>query len=271
MFRNGGPFVKWAGGKRSLVSAIRRCMPALGAQASYHEPFLGGGALFFACASTLQQAHLSDINEALIEAYCVVREQVDDLIELLREHAAQHSKAHYYKVRDQGEALPRVARAARLIYLNRSCYNGLYRVNRAGGFNVPMGSYANPEICNEPKLCATSQALHNASIKVASFDQCNPQRGDFVYCDPPYDGTYTSYTPGGFDRSDQERLCAAANSWRERGARVCLSNADTPLIRDLYADWSMESVRAPRPINRNGNGRQAVGELILMSDTGMQP
>lgn len=265
------PFIKWAGGKRALIPRLAHHLPdRIG---TYWEPFLGGGAVFFAFAERIERAILSDINEELVCTYQVVKDQVEGLIERLREHEANHSsrkgrkyadgKTYYRKVR-MSEPSDALDVAARFIYLNKTCFNGLYRVNRSGQFNVPEGSYKNPDICNPQRLRQASAALSNATIRLGDFaGVVRPNRGDLIYCDPPYDGCFTSYQAGGFDGASQARLRDAAAIWADKGAKVVLSNADTSAMRELYADWRIESVTAPRNINSKGDGRQPVEELVI--------
>ena len=197
------PFLKWAGGKRSLIPEILKEFPF--DFRSYFEPFVGGGALFFAVAHKIEKAFLSDMNSELVQTYNVVRDQTNEVIECLRGHQGSHSAAHYTSVRNQHELSDPVEIAARFIYLYRTCFNGLYRVNSMGRFNVPMGSYKNSLICNEQKLRADAETLQKANIPTMDFSQIIPRLGDLVYCDPPYDGTCTSFMGDGFDFKKQER------------------------------------------------------------------
>ncbi len=265
------PFIKWAGGKRSLISRLTPHFPTrIG---TYWEPFIGGGAVFFAFADRIGQAFLSDINKDLVCTYQVVKDQVEELIERLREHQINHGRqkgirctdgeTYYRKVRmsEPSEALDV---AARFIYLNKTCFNGLYRVNRSGRFNVPEGSYKNPDICNPERLRQASEALADATIRLGDFaGVVMPSRGDVIYCDPPYDGCFTGYQANGFNGDSQARLRDAATIWADKGANVVLSNADTPAMRELYANWRIESATAPRNINSKGDGRKPVGELVI--------
>ena len=268
------PFVKWAGGKRRLVPALAPYFPdEIG---TYWEPFVGGGAVFFAFARRIKHAILSDTNEELVLTYQIVKSDVEALIEQLRLHKRKHDKragqtyedgkTYYRRVRDAEPTEP-VEIAARFLYLNKTCYNGLYRVNSKGKFNVPEGRYKNPDICNADRLRETSQVLQNATIRVGDFTSIvQPSRNDFVYCDPPYDGVFTSYQASGFGENDQERLRNAANAWTRSGARVVLSNADTPAMRKLYSDFRIHEATAPRPINSKGTGRGNAAELIITSE-----
>lgn len=258
------PFLKWAGGKRALIKDISRLSPEF--SGTYWEPFLGGGAVFLALSSSLEVARLSDINDQLILTYMMVRDRTSEVIDRLLEHASFHDdQQYYYEIRDQQNLSNPIEVATRFIYLNKTCYNGLYRVNKEGDFNVPRGNYVRPNICDKDNLLAVSQTLQQVDLKVKSFEKLEPQRDDFIYCDPPYHGTFTNYSCNGFDDEDQIRLRDCAFSWAALGAYVMISNADTPLIRDIYRGFTFNQVMAPRSINSNGNGRSAVPELIITS------
>ena len=192
------PFLKWAGGKRALVPHISRLLPPT--FNDYWEPFLGGGAVFFSLENRIRHAHLSDLNLDLIITCRMIQKNPEPIIALLERHSESHSRSHYHAVREEhGEPDP-VVLAARFVYLNKTCYNGLYRVNKSGKFNVPMGSYETPLICDAENLRAAARVLQKATLRARSFEDSRiaPQRGDVVYCDPPYDGTFTAYTDGGF-------------------------------------------------------------------------
>ena len=265
------PFVKWAGGKRTLIPAIAQQFPDH--VDTYWEPFVGGGAVFFTFARRIGRAVLSDTNEDLVITYHVVKNDVDALIERLGAHEAAHrrrtgkkykdGKSYYNRVRDT-EPTDAVEVAARFIYLNKTCFNGLYRVNKSGCFNVPEGRYTNPDICNVDRLRRASKALAHAHIRLGDFERVvQPSAGDFIYCDPPYDGTFTGYQANGFDGNTQRRLRDVSDGWAECGASVLLSNADTPAMRQLYATYAIEQVEAPRNINSNVNGRCNAPELLI--------
>jgi DNA adenine methylase len=259
------PFMKWAGGKTQLIPQIlRRFPPRYG---RYFEPFLGGGAVFFALAP--KQALLSDVNEQLIATYTAIRDDLEGVIaELGRHHATEE---HYYEVRAMdAAALGGTARAARTIFLNRTCFNGLYRVNSRGQFNVPFGKYKNPKICDAENLALVSRALQGVELDVGdAFTAARRARaGDLVYLDPPYDpvsptASFTGYTRGGFSRDDQARLAGLFRELADRGVHVVLSNSDTPFIQQLYAGFRMERVLARRAINSRADRRGPVGELIV--------
>ena len=265
------PFVKWAGGKRSLIPYLAPHFPDK--IDTYWEPFVGGGAVFFTFANRIKRAYLSDTNKDLTITYQIVKTNVDGLIERLREHERMHyarkgmkysdGMTYYQRVR-ASEPSDLLEVAARFIYLNKTCFNGLYRVNKSGQFNVPEGSYANPDICNVERLRKASKTLTKATIKLGDFSRVvAPSNGDFIYCDPPYDGCFTDYQADGFKGDSQTRLRDAANSWKSKGAVVVLSNADTPAMRKLYKDYVIHNASAPRHINSKGNRRGAVAELII--------
>ena len=257
------PFVKWAGGKRSLVPILKRYLPheTIG---TYFEPFIGGGALFFALRTRIDKAALSDMNIELMIAYKMIQKRPQDLLACLREHQQSHSREYYYEVRKEEPADP-VQLAARFIYLNRTCYNGLYRVNQSGRFNVPLGKYQDPVIADETNIPAVSRALQGVPLVSQSFECIQPAARDFVYCDPPYDGTYDQYTDMRFAADEQKRLETTARDWGCRRVKVMLSNADTLLIRNLYQPpmWRVHEVNAPRVINRQGSQRQPITELVI--------
>ena len=260
------PFVKWAGGKRALITKILPLIP-LSAIANYHEPFVGGGALFFALESRLKKAWLSDANVQLMITYKVVKDDVDGLINALKTHANKHCKKYYMKVRAT-DTKSGIEEAAKFIYLNRTCYNGLYRVNSKDKFNVPMGDYSKPLICDEDNLRAVSEALQKANVKWRDYAKTSPSAGDVIYCDPPYDETYNGYTRIRFNGKEQRLLANKATEWSNAGAVVIISNSATDLIRKLYParKWHVQEVVAPRSINCKGNQRQSVAELLITND-----
>ena len=263
------PVLKWAGGKGRLLPELLDRLPDH--FATYHEPFIGGGALFFALAGQgrIGRAFLSDANPSLIDVYLALRDDVDGVVAALREHV--YEREHYYRVRalrPEGLSLPE--RAARVIYLNKTCYNGLYRENRRGEFNVPVGRYKNPTICDEPNLRAASRALQGVDIGRRPFASVldHAQPGDFVYFDPPYHplsptANFTSYDRHGFGPDDQRRLRDVFAALGERGVRALLSNSDTPFVRELYADFQIDQVFVARAVNSKANGRGKVAEVIV--------
>ena len=251
------PFLKWAGGKRALAPRIARLLPP--EFQTYWEPFIGGGALFFTMEALIQTAQLSDINPELATTYQTVRNQPEELIEILNIHAEQHAfiQDNYYQVRDQQPPRGDVETAAKLIYLNRTCYNGLYRVNRKGQFNVPEGGYENPVIHDPETILRASQALQKASITHQDFGNIQPGPNDLVYCDPPYHQTFQQYAQEGFGEDQHQRLRDQALAWRQAGAMVTISNSDTPLVRSLYqaGPFRILEISAPRLLSSNSNGR----------------
>ena len=267
------PFLKWVGGKGQLLPALLAAFREAGSITRYHEPFVGGGALFFELKRLgmlgRNKSYLSDANTRLIETYEAVRDETDTLVQQLRAHAALHGKEHYYATR---AAIPtdRAARAARVIYLNRTCFNGLYRENSRGEFNVPMGRYVNPLICDEENLRAVAAALRDAKLSSRTFHDSakDVKSGDFVYFDPPYDplsttASFTSYHKDDFGRADQKELSETFRELDKRGARVLLSNSDTPYIRKLYKGFRIEQVMASRQVNSRADRRGKIAELLV--------
>jgi DNA adenine methylase len=267
------PFLKWAGGKGQLLPELLRRVGNAGPFGSYHEPFVGGGALFFELSrlGVLEGrgARLADVNPNLIETYRGVRDGVDTVIALLEQHRTGHEKDYYYAVR-ASEPPDAPARAARIIYLNRTCFNGLYRENSKGRFNVPMGRYRNPQICDEPVLRAASDALAGVDLAVAPFESVLERAapGDLVYLDPPYHpvsdtASFTAYARDGFGQAEQERLAEVCRALDARGVRFILSNSDTDFTRALYRGFRTLSVSARRSVNSRADRRGGVGELIV--------
>jgi len=261
------PILKWAGGKSALLSQFTRYFPNAECYERYFEPFVGGAAVFFHLQPP--QSFLFDLNIHLIEVYTIIREQVDDLIEALRVHF--NDRDYFYWVRAQNPMdLSPVQRAARFIFLNRTCYNGLYRVNRQDQFNVPFGKYKNPLICDEAGLRTVSAALQNTHLQVADFEivlkLAKPH--DLIYFDPPYEplsrtSSFTSYTSSGFTQFDQSRLAETYQILNERGCLLMLSNSSAPLIYELYQNFHIHEISARRAINSNPNGRGIIRELLV--------
>ncbi|PSN19759.1 DNA methyltransferase [filamentous cyanobacterium CCP5] len=265
------PFLKWAGGKGRLLEQYQPHFPAqIG---TYFEPFIGGGAVFFALRHRCQSAVLADINPELVNVYHMVQTQVEPLIARLRQHRQRHDRDHYYTVRAQNDLQCPVERAARLLYLNKTCYNGLYRENSKGYFNVPMGRYKNPCICDPDLLRAASAALGRSRVHQAAFDQILQQSvcpQDFVYFDPPYHpisvtSSFTSYNRYGFTTQDQEQLQQVFIALAKRGVRVMLSNSDCPFIRELYEGFPMHTIYSARAINSKAKRRGRITELLITS------
>jgi DNA adenine methylase len=260
------PFVKWAGGKRQLLRELLKHVPP--SYGRYFEPFLGGGALFFALRPAV--AILADVNERLIRTYTGVRDDVDRVVELLRTYP--HEEKLFYRMRKIEIDLRSNAEvAAWFLYLNKTGFNGLYRVNRKNRFNVPFGRYENPKICDARTLRACSAALSKAVLAVEDFERIarRAKRGDFVYFDPPYaalsqTSSFTSYTSSGFGIDEQTRLRDVARALKKRGVHLLLSNSSAPSIRALYSKgFEVLEVSATRRVNSKASGRGAVTELII--------
>jgi DNA adenine methylase len=273
------PHLKWAGGKRQLLHEIEKYIPCDFDGFRYYEPFIGAGALFF--ERQPRRAVISDNNEQLIFTYRVIRDRINELIVVLNTHKVNNNEAYYYRVREQDRdekgfvGLSDVQKAARLIYLNKTCYNGLYRVNAQGLFNVPYGRYANPAICDEPVLRAIHRYFNyeNVEIEILNEDFAVAVRdaghGSFIYFDPPYhspdNANFTGYRPGGFGEAEQRRLRDVFVARTDAGAKCLLSNFDTPFIRELYNDNRFEiiEVKAKRAINSDSAGRGEVAEVLI--------
>jgi DNA adenine methylase len=259
------PFLKWVGGKGQLLSQLWPMLP--GQFGRYIEPFLGGAALFFALRPA--RAVLSDVNEELIDCYRSVRDDVDGVIAALGKH--RHDRDHFYAVRGlDPSALPLPERAARTIFLNRTGFNGLYRVNSSGRFNVPFGSHRNPTICDEANLRACSLALRGVRLEVRDFGKVarSARRGDLVYFDPPYapvssTSDFTAYAAGGFGWEQQERLAAVFGRLARRGVQVLMSNSDVPTLHALYEGFPLRVVHAARAINSVASKRGRVREIVV--------
>ena len=271
------PYLKWAGGKRQILPEIKEHLPQNFRSLHYHEPFLGAGALFLNLQP--RRAVVNDNNKELILTYRVIREQVDDLIAMLNVHKQQNCDTYYYEIREQDRnqdafhKLTDVQKAARLIYLNKTCFNGLYRVNSQGLFNVPYGRYVNPAICDEVVLQAIHEYLANADIEILHGDFAdavkNAGRKTFIYFDPPYHSpnntNFTGYLAGGFGDDEQKRLRDVFIERTEAGAMCLLSNSDTQFVRDLYNDerFHFFTIKAKRLINSDSAGRGEVDEVLI--------
>ena len=274
------PFIKWAGGKTQLLSQIDRHLPA--SFGRYFEPFLGGGAVFFHLLSSRGpfEAHLSDVNSDLITAYSAVKELTDELTAALRKHEirfGQERERYYYELRSHVPA-GTIDKAARFIMLNKTCFNGLYRVNKSGRFNVPLGRYDNPRICDEHALRQAGAALRMCKARLCNKHYSDvlerAREGDLVYLDPPYipassTAKFTQYTNEGFGDDDQAELCSVFEELTARGCRAILTNSDTPFIRQLYCRHMRHAVRveAARAINCNAGKRKGHSELLIRNFT----
>ena len=273
------PFVKWAGGKGSLLHELLVHVPLN--LSNYYEPFLGGGALFFAVCgrNTPFNAHFSDINDALVNTYKVIKDNSDELIQLLSNlqyeyYSSRNMKDYFYEKRDWRPSNS-IDLAARLIFLNKTCYNGLYRVNSRGEFNVPFGRYKKPKILNAENIRAVSRALRRTNAKIQSSDYktalSNCGKNDFCYLDPPYQpksktSSFTDYSPGGFSERDQAELAEEFKKLVDRGCTVLLSNSETPLTARLYQGYDVKRVMVNRPINSVGSGRTGYSELLVLGN-----
>lgn len=268
------PVVKWVGGKRQLISEIDKYLPSN--YSTYYEPFLGGGAVLFHLQP--HKAVVNDINEELMNLYQVIKDNVEELIEDLKRH--KNEPDYFYKIRELDRDIQKyneltpVERASRIHYLNKTCYNGLFRVNSQGQFNVPFGRYKNPNIVNETTLRAVSNYFNTANIifKCCDFEEAvkGCRKGSFIYFDPPYDpisdtSSFTGYDKGGFDKTEQKRLKDLCDNLNNRGVKFLLSNSETQFILDLYKDYRIEIVQAKRSINSKGNKRGEVNEVLVMN------
>ncbi len=266
------PVVKWVGGKRQLLPEITKYIPK--DIDTYFEPFIGGGAVLFSIQPS--KAVINDVNSELINLYEVIKNNVDELILDLKNH--KNEAEHFYRIRkmdrdkDNYSNLTSVERASRIHYLNKTCYNGLFRVNRAGEFNAPFGRYKNPDIINESKLRAVSRYFNHNKIvfKCEDFESALKSIGEnsFVYFDPPYDpvsdsASFTGYARAGFDKAEQQRLKNLCDQLNQKGIKFLLSNSSTSFILDLYKSYNIEIVRARRAINSRGDKRGEVDEVLV--------
>jgi len=254
------PFIKWAGGKRSILPELLGRLPKT--YRTYCEPFIGGGALFFAAQP--EKAYLSDVNFHLVLAFRAVRDDLDRLILNLKIHVSKHDKAYYMKARARLSHEKDATKVAALfIYLNKTCYNGLYRVNQAGEFNVPIGSYTDPTILDEENLRAASKSLHGVEITQHVFSQVPVESGNFYYLDPPYHKTFDGYDSSRFGDRDHESLAAFCRALEDRRCFFMLSNSDTPFVRSLYKGFKIEKVAASRFVSCKADGRGKENELVI--------
>ncbi len=263
-------FVKWAGGKRQLLPKIVKFMPKN--FNNYIEPFVGGGTVYFFVQKNFDgKAIISDINKELILTFEVIRDNPTELINLLKIHRSSHNEEYFYKIRALDvEKLTPVEISARFIYLNKTCFNGLYRVNSKGKFNVPIGSYKNPSIFNETDLMIASKLLKRAKIDKLDFRKTvqHAKKGDFIYFDPPYyplsrTSNFTSYTKEAFLEKEQTELAEAFRELDKKGCFVMLSNSDCEFIRNLYKGFNIHVVKARRAISCIGSKRGKINELIV--------
>jgi DNA adenine methylase len=261
------PVLKWAGGKSQLAQLILERLPSrIG---TYHEPFFGGGAVFFALArqNRFEHAVLSDVNPELIDVYRAIRDDVDGVIRRLKK--MHSSEEEFYRIRDQ-KPTSLGSRAARTIYLNKTGYNGLYRVNRSGGFNVPFGRYSNPTICDEDNLRRVADVLSRVDLRVEDFEGVleRAQSGDAVYFDPPYlpvsrTARFTSYARHPFELAEHQRLAKVFDALSNRGIAAVLSNSCTPESKRLYPNHRLEFPLVARPINSDSTKRGKIKEILV--------
>jgi len=272
------PFLKWAGGKRQLLPEIKKYLPKNIGKTTYFEPFLGGGALLFDLQP--KTAIVNDSNKELINCYRVIKDKVEELIEILKIHKAKNSKEYYDYLRgiDRSKEYREysdIQKAARIIYLNKTCYNGLFRVNSKGHFNVPFGRYKNPNILDEAVLRGINDYLNQKSVTFLNRDFAeaveSAKKGDFIYFDPPYDpvsntASFTGYDINGFNQNEQRRLKQVVDDLTEKGCYVMLSNSATDFILDLYKDYKETIVvSATRSINSNALKRGKIDEVLVLN------
>ena len=270
------PFVKWVGGKRQLMRDLENNFPKQ--FSTYHEPFLGGGAVMFNLLTKKPQlsCNVSDFNSDLILAYVTIRDKLGKLIESLENHSKNYHKdsaEYYYQVRKQ-ESKQQIEKVSRLLFLNKTCFNGLYRVNKKGQFNVPIGRYTNPNIVNKDNLTAVSKTLQSKKIKISCRDfeavLGDAKKGDLVYFDPPYHpvsstANFTSYTHRDFTEDDLERLAKLADQLHSKGCYVLLSNSNSKTVKDFFSKkhWKISSINVNRAINSNAQKRTGHKEIII--------
>lgn len=270
----GKPFVKWAGGKRQIIDKLKEYAPK--EFDTYYEPFVGGGALLFELSP--KKAVINDYNKELMNVYRVLcnEEKFKLLCKMLNMHEVNHSEEYYYEIRNKDrnkktyEKLADYKKAARLIYLNKACFNGLYRVNSKNEFNVPFGKKTSVNTYDGSNLITVSNYLTMNDVKILNTDfeeaVSTAKKGDFIYFDPPYDSDkviFTSYTEGGFSKDEQRRLAKVFSDLDKRGCYVMLSNHNTELVKELYKDYNIHVVEAKRNINSNGKKRGKVEEVII--------
>lgn len=267
------PFLKWVGGKRQIIPEILSHLPKNISSLNYCEPFIGGGALFFHLEP--KKAIINDYNDELINVYNVIKNDLEELLLDLKKH--QNTSEYFYQIRGIDrqplfDDLTKVQHASRIIYLNKTCFNGLYRVNSLGEFNSPFGRYTNPNIVNEPVLRAVSKYLNSSEITIINGDYekvLNAVTADtFVYLDPPYhpiseSSNFTGYVQGGWTEKHQIRLKKACDDLDKKGVKFLLSNSSAPFIKELYSEYKIHSINANRSINSDGEKRGQIEELLI--------
>jgi DNA adenine methylase len=268
------PFLKWAGGKWLLAPTLAALMPPDLERRTYREPFLGGGGLFFWLSANRppKKVVLSDALRDLVHTYEAVRDKLAPLVAELERLNETHDSDQFYRVRDDfnAKAGSKVQRAAWLIYLNKTCYNGLFRTNRAGLFNVPVGRFVKPRIVHPERLASCSRALKGVEIAAQTFDHLDDEarKGDVIYFDPPYvpvssTANFAAYSLGAFGMDSQERLAAMFRKLHARGCRLILSNSDTPEVRSLYKGFKLTEIDVRRNISAVGSKRGTASELVV--------
>uniref|UniRef100_UPI00404A3464 DNA adenine methylase n=1 Tax=Flavobacterium sp. TaxID=239 RepID=UPI00404A3464 len=267
------PFLKWVGGKRQIMPSIVENLPKNIGRLNYVEPFIGGGAVLFHLQP--QNAIINDFNSELTNVYEVIKNNLEELIQDLKTH--KNEAEYFYELRgldrkDEYNNLTNIQKASRVIYLNKTCFNGLYRVNNAGEFNSPFGRYKNPNIVNEPTLKAVNKYLNQNNIIIQTGDYANVleniPENSFVYLDPPYhpiseSSNFTGYVQGGWDMWDQIRLREACDNLNERGIKFLLSNSSAQLIKDQYENYTINTVKANRSINSDASNRGEIDEFLI--------
>ena len=269
------PFVKWAGGKRQLIPVLNKEFPQK--FGTYFEPFLGGGAVLFHLLSQNpnQKCSVSDLNSDLVLTYITIRDRVEELISSLKKHSKKYSydkNSYYYQIREK-EPKEQIEKSSRLIFLNRTCFNGLYRVNSKGKFNVPLGRYSNPNIVNEENLMAVSRILQSQKITITCRDFSSilgdAKKDDFIYFDPPYQpvsqtANFTSYTNRDFNFEDLKRLADLCNDLDSKGCKVILSNSNTSEVKEMFdRNWKIKKIQVNRAINSDSKKRTGHSELVI--------
>jgi len=269
------PFLKWAGGKRQLLPVIKEYLPKKFTQ--YYEPFVGAGAVLFSLQP--KKSVLNDTNGELINCYRVIKDHPEELLDLCQRHREKNSQGHFYSLREQDrrddfQHRSPLERAARIIYLNKTCFNGLFRVNSSGQFNVPYGNYSNPLIADPAVIKSVSAYLNQRDVKILEGDFAkavsNARKGAFIYFDPPYHpisdtSSFTGYSVNGFGEAEQVRLKELCDKLTERGCQVLVSNSSASLIKDIYSDRKYEivEVKASRAINAVASRRGKINELLI--------
>lgn len=267
------PILKWVGGKKQLLSEITPLIPKK--ITTYVEPFIGGGAVLFNLQP--KKAIINDLNKELINTYKVVKKSPRELLELLKIHDKNNCEDYFYEIRaldrtNNFKNMNNIEKAARVIYLNKTCFNGLYRVNKTGKFNSPYGKYKNPNIINESAILAMSDYFNNNNIKIIQGDYKNAlkdlKKDAFVYFDPPYmpistSSSFKNYTKTSFDEKEQIELKKECDKLDNKRIKFMLSNSDHPLIRELYKDFDIRIVKAKRSINSKGNSRGKINEILV--------